>query len=187
MFQSPPTCNHKFSTAESPPTAPTLSIAKFHYPALLNSVHETWNNKNGALAKDFPFFDHMILPTYVCSSYRDVTSDKRHAFLSFALHKIPVRQSWAFPKNMFFTSFVILLYACCEWENNLLHWPPSWWSLHYQLRSITLAASKVHVALWSFPLLTYMCDTTELMWHVYSIDARIQNMTKNGAQPSMTE
>ena len=113
--------------------------------------------------------------------------DKRHAFLSFALHKIPVRQSWAFPKNMFFTSFVILLSACCEWENNLLHWPPSWWSLHYQLRSITLAASKVHVALWSFPLLTYMCDTTELMWHVYSIDARIQNMTKNGAQPSMTE
>jgi hypothetical protein len=38
--------------------------------------------------------------------------------------------------------------------------------LHSQLRSITTVATKVHVTLRSFLVLTWMCDAMELVWHV---------------------
>ena len=43
-----------------------------------------------------------------------------------------------------------------------------WVSLqgHSKLRSITHAATKVHVLLWSFVVLTWMHDTIELVQHV---------------------
>ena len=38
--------------------------------------------------------------------------------------------------------------------------------IHSKLCSITPVATKVHVILWSFLVLTWMRDTSELVWHV---------------------
>ena len=38
--------------------------------------------------------------------------------------------------------------------------------VHFKLRNIMLVATKVHMVLKSYAVLTWMCDTKESTWHV---------------------